>query len=265
MLYQWLRTSIKTRKMKNNNLELELRKVEFSVPNDKIPFEQHSYNGILGSEGVDVYYRLLDNLYVSYFAELRLNIDSIITNQNNQLNNFLNSKILLFNDIRDDYFLKNYLDYNSLISGYEQDIKAGNNNPNLKNEYDTVKFFAEMSSMQLSFIEKAIDELEKIYKIYNSENEPIKTKTPINIRDWSIPEYVDNYFVVYSDKDTLTNYDLERIFGKTRMTINNWKNEGRLTQVSEENKRPILYSKDDVKNSIKNGVLPHRLTDIKNK
>ena len=248
--------------MKNNRLELELRRVEFSTPNDKISFEEHTYNSILGSQGVDVYYKHLDDLYTSYFIELRSNIDSFITNQNNQLNNFINSKILLFNDIRDDYFLKNYLDYNSLINGYEQDIKAGNNNLNLKNEYNTVEFYAEMSSIQLSFIEKAIDELEKIYKIYNPENEPIKIKTPTSIKDWSIPEYVENYFAVYSDKDTLTNYDLERIFGKTRMTINNWKNEGRLTQVSEKNKRPILYSKEDVKNSIKNGVLPHRLTDI---
>lgn len=251
--------------MKNNRLELELRRVEFSAPNDKISFEEHTYNSILGSQGVDVYYKHLDDLYTSYFIELRSNIDNLITNKNSQLNNFINSKILLFNEIRDDYFLKNYLDYNSLINGYQQDIERGNNNPNLKNEYNTVKFYAEMSSIQLSFIEKAINEVEKIYNIYNSEKEPVKTKVPTSVRDWSISEYVDNYFAVYSDKDTLTNYDLERIFGRTRMTINNWKNEGRLTQISEEGKRPILYSKEDVKNSIKNGVLTHRLTDIEKK
>lgn len=248
--------------MKNNNLELELRRVEFSTPNDKVSFERHSYNGVWGSQGVDVYYKLLDDLYISYFSELRLNIDNLISNQNNRLNEFINSKILLFNDIRDDYFLKNYLDYNSLINGYEQDIKRGNNNPNLKNEYSTIKFYAEMSFTQLSFIEKAIDELEKTYTIYNSEKEPAKTKASTSVRDWSISEYVDNYFATYSDNDTLTNYDLERIFGKTRPTINEWKSQGRFIEVSEKGKRPILYSKEDVKNNIKSGVLPHRLTDI---
>lgn len=252
--------------MKNNNLELELRKVEFSVPNDKIPFEQHSYNGILGSEGVDVYYRLLDDLYVSYFAELRLNIDSIITNQNNQLNNFLNSKILLFNDIRDDYFLKNYLDYNSLISGYEQDIKVGNSNPNLKNEYDTIKFYAEMSSIQLSFIKKSINNLQQLYNNYNTEDNTANApKKNLSTKSNSLSEYVDAYFSKYSDSDTLNNKDLEFIFDITRPTIDEWKSQGKFIEISKKGKRPILYSKEDVKNNIKNGVLPHRLTDIERK
>lgn len=266
MLFQWLKALIKTRKMKNNNLELELRKVEFSAPNDKISFEEHTYNSIFGSQGVDVYYKHLDDLYMSYFSELRSNIDSLITNQNNQLNNFINSKILLFNNIRDDYFLKNYLDYNSLIGNYERDIKAGNNNPNLKNEYNTVKFYAEMSSIQLSFIEKAIDELQQLHNNYNAENNITDvSKKNISTKNNSLSEYVDGYFLRYSVDDTLTNKDLEFIFDITRPTIDEWKTQGKFIEISEKGKRPILYFKEDVKNSIKNGVLPHRLTDIAKK
>lgn len=262
MLCQWLRILIKGKLMKNNSLELELRKVEFSTPNDKTPFEQHSYNGVLGSQGVDVYYKHLDDLYTCYFVELRSNIDTFIANQNNQLNNFINSKVLLFNGIRDDYFLKNYLDYNSLIDGYEQDIKAGNNNSNLKNEYSTVKFYAEMSSIQLSFIEKAIDGLQQLFNNYNVEK---KTTDIPKKKSNSLSEYLDDYFSRYSNDDTLTNKDLEFIFDITRPTIDEWKAQGKFTEISEKGKRPILYSKDDVKNSIKNGVLPHRLTDIERK
>lgn len=36
MLYQWLKTLIKTRKMKNVNLVSELMRVEYSDSNDKV-------------------------------------------------------------------------------------------------------------------------------------------------------------------------------------------------------------------------------------
>lgn len=265
MLCRWLKTLIKTSEMENNRLELELRRVEFSVPNDKMVFEKHSYNGVLGSQGVDVYYKYLDDLYTSYFIELRSNIDNLVTNQNSQLNNFINSKLLLFNDIKDDFSLKNYLDYNSLISNYEQEIKVGNNNPNLKNEYYTVKFYAEMSSIQLSFIEKAIDELQQLYNNYNQQNDIVDTSTKnLSTINNSVSEYIDDYFSRYSEKDTLENKDLAFIFNITRPTIDEWKEQGKFIEISDKGKRPILYSKEDVKNSIKNGILPQRLVDIKN-
>jgi hypothetical protein len=39
--------------MKDNNLELELRRYEVSDWNDKITYEKHYYNGFSGMDGTD--------------------------------------------------------------------------------------------------------------------------------------------------------------------------------------------------------------------
>lgn len=77
MLYQWLKTLIKTRKMKNVNLVSELMRVEYSDSNDKVGYEDHSYNGFLGIQGSEAYYNHLDRLYNDYFEKLRENVDSL--------------------------------------------------------------------------------------------------------------------------------------------------------------------------------------------
>lgn len=75
--------------------------------------------------------------------------------------------------------------------------------------------------------------------------------------------YVDDYFNQYTDKDILTNKDLETIFNINRVTIINWRKKGKLEKVSDDDKRPILYSKADIVNKVKDGVLPKRLNSIR--
>lgn len=269
MLCQWQKVLTKRIIMKSNinNLVAELKKFEYSKNDDKIGYEQHSYNGFLGMEGSEAYYNHLEELYSKYFDNIRENVENLLFNDKCSLLVYLNDKIILFDSIKSDYELKNYMDWDSYIIScekhYSENIK---NNPGARNEYQTAKFFKEMSGTQLYFIEKAIDELQQLYSNYNNENNIIEIpEKNLSIKSNSLSEYVDDYFLRYSDCDTLTNKDLEFIFGKTRPTIDKWKENGKFIEISENGKRPILYSKEVVKNNIKNGILPHRLTDIERK
>ncbi|MDH6307387.1 hypothetical protein M2451_000536 [Dysgonomonas sp. PFB1-18] len=253
--------------MKNNSLELELRKVEFSTPNDKIPFEKHTYNGVLGIQGCEAYYNHLDKLYNEYFENIRENIENLLFSDKNSILIYLNDKIILFDSIKSDFNEKNYMDWDAYIVScekyYSENIKS---NQGAKNEYNTAKFFKEMSGTQVYFIEKGINDLQQLFNNYNGEKKIADTsKKNLSIKNNSLSAYVDDYFSRYSDSDTLTNKDLEFIFDITRPTIDKWKIQGKFIQISEEGKRPILYSKEDVMNKIKNGVLPHRLTDVEQK
>lgn len=267
MQYQWLKTLIKARKMKNKNLVTELKRVEFSTSDDKISFEQHSYNGFLGIQGSEAYYNHLENLYNEYFDNIREKVENLLFNDKCSLLAYLNDKIKIFDNIKLEYKLKNYMDWNSYIISCEKHYKENiKNNSGAKNEYQTAKFFKEMTDVQISFIEKAIKEINDLYNNYNDGDGKTTVEKPkenLSPQNKSLSEYVDDYFSRYSDGDTLTNKDLAYIFHITRPTIDAWKVQGKFTQIYKEGERRILYSKGDVKNNIKNGILPQRLTDIK--
>ncbi|NDV78760.1 hypothetical protein [Dysgonomonas sp. 511] len=252
--------------MKNKNLVTELKRVEFSTSDDKISFEQHSYNGFLGIQGSEAYYNHLENLYNEYVDNIRENVDNLLFNDRCSLLAYLNDKIILFDNVKLDYELKNYMDWNSYIISCEKHYKENiKNNLGAKNEYQTAKFFKEMTDVQMSFIEKAIKEMNDLYNNYNDgggKTTVEKPKESLSTQNKSLSEYVDDYFSRYSDGDTLTNKDLAYIFDISRPTIDEWKEQGKFIEISEMGKRPILYSKEDVKNNIKNGILTDRLTDI---
>ncbi len=250
--------------MKNVNLVSELMRVEYSDSNDKVGYENHSYNGFLGMQGCEAYYNHLDKLYNDYFEKLRENIETLLFSDKGSILVYLNDKIMLFNSLQSNYNEKNYMDWAAYILScekyYSESIRS---NQGAKNEYNTAKFFKEMSSTQSYFIEKGINDLQLLLDNYNTEKQIVDiSNKDVFVKNNSLSKYVDNYFSRYSDSDTLTNKDLEFIFNITRPTIDKWKVQGKFIQISEEGKRPILYSKEDVKNKIKNGVLTHRLTDI---
>lgn len=253
--------------MKNVNLVSELMRVEYSDSNDKVGYEDHFYNGFLGIQGSEAYYNHLDRLYNDYFEKLRENVDSLLFGDKSSILIYLNDKIILFNSVKSNYNEKNYMDWGAYILScekhYSENIRS---NQGAKNEYNIAKFFKEMSGTQLYFIEKGINDLQQLFNNYNTETNITdipKKNSPA--KNNSLSEYINDYFSRYSDSDTLTNKDLVFIFDITRPTIDEWKTLGKFTEISENGKRPILYSKEDVKNNIKNGVLPHRLTDIEKK
>lgn len=250
--------------MKNVNLVSELMRVEYSDSNDKVGYEDHSYNGFLGIQGCEAYYNHLDRLYNGYFEKLRENVDSLLFCDKSSILIYLNDKIMLFNSVKSNYNEKHYMDWGAYILSCEKHYSANiRSNQGAKNEYNIAKFFKEMAGTQLYFIEKGINDLQQLFNNYNTENNIVDTpKKNLFTKSNSISEYVDDYFSRYSEKDRLENKDLAFIFDITRPTIDEWKSQGKFTEISEKGKRPILYSKEDVKNSIKNGVLPHRLTDI---
>ena len=257
--------------MKTNNLEFELRKFEMSQWDDKKNYEKHTYNGFLGIEGYDAFHRYLDELYHNYFSDLRIKIDNLImSNNNNLILKYLEDKKNIFNTIKDDFELKSNLDYwnNYIVRCETVDAQILERSHGARNEYTTVKFFREMINTQLYFIEKGIDELKLLHETYgDGETNPNKQNTTQKpLQQNSIKEkfhYVDEYFNQYTDKDILINKDIEYIFDIDRATVINWRKKGKLVQISEDNKRPILYSKSDIIDRIKDGVLPHRLTSIK--
>jgi hypothetical protein len=129
------------------------------------------------------------------------------------------------------------MDWNSLIQANEREIKAGNNNVALKNEIGTFRFFKQMIDIQLSFIEKTIDELNTIYHTYNPQPQKI-TKDDINKEEWN------NLLKDYPD--LLSTKDLAPIFKVGTRTINEWVKEGYITPI-DKSKRPQQFIKDDIK------------------
>lgn len=223
-----------------NNLETELRKVEFSTPNDNISYEQHSYNGFTGMQGSESYYIYLDKLYNEYASTLNLNIVNLLTNNKNNLLNYLSDKTSLFNTIKVDFKDKNYMDWDSYLKSRETyDKNTLKSNTNAKNEYNTVKFFKEITDIQLYFINKIIGELQRIYNSYNPNAEPQRV-SPDQIEKETWDNTLSNY------GDIINTFDLAKIFGRAETTITRWVREGVITPIDKK-KRPMQFKKDDIK------------------
>lgn len=222
------------------NLETELRRVEFSNPNDKVGYEQHSYNSFYGSQDDEAYYNHLDQLYNDYFSNLRTNIENLLINSRENLLRYLRDKIVLFNSIKDNFIEKNYMDWGSYTANseiyYSDAIKT---NLGARNEYNTAKFFKRMSDTQLRFIEKSITELNKIHEIYNPNSEPQKITTEQIEKDTWV-----NTLAEYGD--IVDTFDLAKIFDREETTIRRWVREGVITPIDKQ-KRPMQFKKDDIK------------------
>lgn len=222
------------------NLETELYRVEFSNSNDKIGYEEHSYNGFYGAQDDETYYNHLDKLYIDYFNNVRANIESLLINNRTDLLRYLQDKIILFDSIKANFKEKSYMDWDSYIYSSEKYYSdAIKTNIGAKNEYNTAKFFKRMSDTQLLFIEKCITELNQIYNIYdpNSSSQKI-TQEQIEKDTW------DNTLSEYGD--IVNTFDLAKIFDKDETTIRRWAREGVLTPIDKK-KRPMQFKKDDIK------------------
>lgn len=225
----------------NNNLELELKRIEYSDSNDKISFEHHSYNRFSGLEDCEVYNKHLDRIYNDYFAHLRINTDNLLINNRADLLKYLQDKTTLFNSIKLSFETKNLLTFwDNYIKSCEKYFTNNiQNNVGAKNEYYTAQFFKRMSETQLHYIEKAIDELNQIYNIYNPNSEPQKiSQEQIDKEIW------DNTLSEYGD--ILNTFDLAKIFNKDEATIRRWARQGIVTPIDKQ-KRPMQFIKDEIK------------------
>ena len=252
--------------MATNNLELELRRYEPSAWNDKITYEKHYYNGFSGMEGEEAYQRHLQGIYNAYFIELRENIDTLaLSNSIDTLLKFLQTKIDLFNDINDKEGNEStrWVDYesfkNQIIRDETVDRDIVQRIQGAKNDYNTMKFFVRMIGTQLYFIEKGIDELNKIYMNYC----PSTTKTNMpQLKPQPNQHYIDEYFEKHFANKDITNKEIALMFGITRPTIQDWREKGKLIQISDEGERPIKYSKEKLIEYLKDGRIKDRLVNI---
>jgi len=225
----------------NNNLELALRCYEPSPWNDKITYEKHYYNGFSGLEGIEAYQSYLEGLYVNYFMSLREQIDKVLFIDIDVLLKFLKTKIDLFNEINDidcNYCLRQ-VDYKCFESMIERDEKAVSLSIGAINDYGTMIFFRQMIGVQLYFIERAINELTRIYITYN----PLPQSMIITERDIDKDTW-DN--TLKEENDIIDTFDLARIFNRKEPTIRRWIREGVLNPI-DRNRRPQQFRKNDVK------------------
>ena len=260
--------------MATNNLELELRRYEPSAWNDKITYEKHYYNGFSGMEGEEAYQRYLQGIYNVYFIELRKDIDTLaLSNSIDTLLKFLQTKIDLFKDINDKEGNEStrWVDYesfkNQIIRDETVDRDIVQRIEGAKNDYNTMKFFVRMIGTQLYFIEKGIDELNKIYVNYSPsthindipQSEPKPKAQP---KPQPNQNFIDEYFEKHFANKDITNKEIMLMFDITRPTIQDWREKGKLIQISDEGERPIKYSKEKLIENLKDGIIKDRLVNI---
>lgn len=246
----------------DNKFERELTRIEFSEPTDNKTYLEHSYNGFTGEEGSDAFFEYLDELYNSYRLQLS---EETNTMNSKDLKTSLNKRIKEFEATQEQFEERNHLRFEPMLELYEDEMRNGNDNDSLKEEYLIVKFYSQMKNTQQYFITKTIEHLEKLLPTTISTESTIEIQIQEEApQDISFNDYIDDYFEKYNDKETLTNADLKRIFNISRPTIDKWKALGKFIEISKKGTRPTLYSKEDVKRNIKSGILPSRLTDRKN-
>lgn len=230
--------------MKSRNLELALRQFEISDDNDTISYIDHFYNGFSGAEGSEAYYCFLEQLYNDYFLNLRTQIDNLILQNIEIALNFVSTKIVLFNDIQNDFKFKSTLEFwlsNKDLSNDELNQKEAYSSlwKKIKNQRDTIDFFIGMIETQEYFINKALLELLSIKNSYSSKSDnPTITENEIDIQKW------EN--LLKNESEILSTFDLARIFNKASRTINRWVKEGAIVPI-DKNKKPQQFKKDDIK------------------
>ena len=231
--------------MKSKNLELALSRFEISQANDTVSYENHYCNGFSGAESEEAYCNHLENLYNDYFLSLRNQTDALVLQNLETSLKFLQTKITRFTEIQNEFELKSNLDFwESTIKSYESDlIYKSNRNTDysllrkIKNQIDTMKFFAAMIKTHNYFIDKALTELTQLYNAYNPQPQKM-TEREIEKSEW------DN--LLKEENDILQTSDLARIFYKDSRTINRWVKEGKINPIDKFAK-PHQFRKDDVK------------------
>ena len=245
--------------MKSNNLELELNRFEASEWNDKITYEEHIYNGFSGIEGSECYNNYLNELYNNYLSNFRQKIDGLLHDKDVLLA-VISDKISLFEGIKDDYLLKNtmYNHYDDYLQSLSRDMNT-NNIKGLSNDYNTLLFFRAMSGTQMYYIEKNIDELKKMYTNYNTSTKKGNAPQP---QHQESKHHIDEYFEKHFANKDITNKEIVLMFDISRPTISEWEKKGKLIKISDEGKRPIIYSKEKLIEFLKDGKIKDRLRDV---
>jgi hypothetical protein len=146
--------------------------------------------------------------------------------------------------------------YDSLIEAHERSIRGGNEIVGIKNDCGTLKFFKEMSGTQFFFIEKGIEELTKIYATYNAPSRQSRIPQP---EQQVKKSHIDDYFEKHFTDKEITNGDIAKMFGITRPTIQEWREKGKLIQISADKKRPIIYDKEKLIEYLKDGIIKDKL------
>lgn len=163
--------------MKTNNLEIALREFRILVEvNDKkinITYNDYKIDEILE------YKQYLLGLYNAYFVDLRAKFENLLLNNNtNTLLKLVQSRIDLFNDIKDTKGI-----HNNRWRFYLTAKRKSNRDPNIKSFEPLSNAFIptleKIMRVQLIYVQKAIKELTSLYNIYspNLQNEQIAAPT----------------------------------------------------------------------------------------
>ncbi len=149
--------------MKTNNLEIALREFKILVEvNDKKMII--TYNNYKIDEMLE-YKQYILGLYNDYFVDLRAKLETLMLNNPTLLLNFVESKITLFNDIKDTKGINNNRWRMYLTA--KKKLENEKILDNLKSMSESIPVLLEkMIKVQLYYINKAINELTNLHSIY---------------------------------------------------------------------------------------------------
>ena len=89
--------------MKDTDFEKALKRFELSDWNDKVTCEQHYYNGFSFQQGDEAYCVHLQELYSRFIAIVSKKAGKQVSKNSNELNNYLKSKLISFNEIKEEW------------------------------------------------------------------------------------------------------------------------------------------------------------------
>ena len=207
-----------------DDLLFELRRfdVEDFGYND-IPFED------IFNES-DAYMRYFSRLFNGYFSELYNKIE--VENDFS----LINTKIKLFNHIKTELSEKKQFLF---------DLEKKNQTVEDRMTYICVN---KAYNKQHDHINNALNKLEIMSANYNSS---IKKSNAPQPKLQENKHYIDEYFEKHFDNKDITNKEIMLMFGITRPTVQAWREEGKLIQISEDGKRPIYTIRKNLLNILK--------------
>jgi len=189
----------------------------------------------------DVYLGYFTRLFNGYFSELYNKIEVE--------NDFalINTKIKLFNHIKTELSEKKQFLF---------DLEKKNQTVEDRMTYICVN---KAYNKQHDYINDALSKLEMMSANYNSS---IKKSNAPQPKPQENKHHIDEYFEKHFANKDITSKEIELMFGITRPTVQDWREKGKLIQISEDGKRPIKYDKAKLIEYLKDEIIKDRLVNI---
>lgn len=282
--------------MKTNNFIIELNKVDSRY--SKYDHENNSLNGFrCDVNGVSEYEDYLNDLFIEYFNEINDHINNLLLCQDvSKIIIVINNAIKVFNDLKekiiesdeelkelisnlDELLIRDNFMYEDRKEEVQEQQKLSCLRYNFKNniidipalyenlfqkngnEWKIEFFILRMEKIGRDYIYNSLD---KLNDLLNSYFPPIlsqkSTKVAINKADST--SWIDEYFEKHFANKDITNKEIALMFDITRPTIQEWREQGKIIMISEQGKRPIIYSKEKLIEDLKDGTIKDRLKNI---